>query len=280
MTMGKIAARIGYAVAALLLFVSLTILFIPNRAILDAVNHGLAVHGLTFSATEFDKAFPLGVSGRGWTLSSTKGKLLSLESASLKLRLLPLLAAKLVFSLEARSGSGSIKATASSSANGTLHLEIKGLNLEQVPFFASVTGSDVAGIINCQTEISGAKGKGNGFIKLDAQGVELRGVKIGETPLPDATYQTVQAMIRVSGGTASIESFTLQGSGLYARLRGNILPGAGLPAAPLNMTLELMPKPDFLDKQKFIFLLLAKYLDTPGHYQVPIKGTLGRPVME
>ena len=171
-------------------------------------------------------------------------------------------------------------ATASSSANGSLHLEIKGLSLEQVPFFATVTGAHVAGIVNCRTEINGAKGQGAGFIKLDAQGVELRGVKIGATPLPDAAYQTVQGMIKISGGASTIESFTLQGSGLYARLKGNILPGASLPTAPLDMTLELMPKPDFLDKQKFIFLLLAKYQDTPGHYQVPIKGTLGRPAME
>jgi len=280
MTRGKIASQIGFPVAALLLFVALTLLFIPNRAILDAINRGLAGQGLTLSASEFGKAFPLGIGGRGWTLSSGKGKLLTMESVSLKLRLAPLLAGKLVFSLDAGAGSGRITATASTAENGSLRLAISGLNLEQVPFFSTVAGARAAGIVNGQAEMNDAKGKGSGFIKLDAQGVELQGIKIGATPLPDATYQTVQGMIRISGGGATIESFTLQGSSLYARLKGSILPGGNLQAAPLNMTLELMPKPDFLDKQKFIFLLLAKYLDTPGHYQIPIKGVLGKPAME
>ena len=280
MTIGKIVARLGYSVAALLLFVALTILFTPNRAILEAINRGLAGQGLTLSAAEFGKVFPLGIGGRGWTLSSGKGKLLTLERVSLKLRLVPLLAGKLVFSFDAGSGSGRIAATASSAGNGSLRLAITGLNLEQVPFFATVTGTQAAGIINGQAEMSGLKGKGTGFIRLDAQGVDLRGIKIGEMPLPDATYQTVQGMVRISGGSVTIESFTLQGTGLYARLKGNILPGGDLRTAPLDMTLELMPKPDFLDRQKLIFLLMAKYLDTPGHYQIPIKGTLGKPAIQ
>jgi type II secretion system protein N len=87
-------------------------------------------------------------------------------------------------------------------------------------------------------------------------------------------------MIALNGGDATIESFTLQGDGLYVRLKGNIRPGPSLAAAPLEITMELMPKPDFLEKQKFVFLLLAKYLDTPGHYRIPVRGSLGKPVME
>jgi type II secretion system protein N len=50
--------------------------------------------------------------------------------------------------------------------------------------------------------------------------------------------------------------------------------------APLNLTLELMPKPAFLERQKFVFLLLAKYLISPGNYRIPINGTLARPAIE
>jgi len=280
MTLRKTAAGLGYAFAATLLFTVLTILFIPNRVIFDALNRALAPHGLIMSASKFGKAFPIGISGRDWTISSPGGKLLTLENASLRLRLAPLLAAKIVVALEAGAGSGSIQATASPSAGGSFTLEVKGLSLEQVPFFSTVAGARAAGIVDCQARISGPKGKETGFIKLAAQGVDLKGVKIGETPLPDATYQTVQGMFTVNGGKATIESFTLQGSGLFVRLKGDILPAGSIPASPLNLTLELMPNPDFLEKQKFIFLLMTKYLDTPGHYQIPIKGVLGKPLME
>jgi hypothetical protein len=48
-------------------------------------------------------------------------------------------------------------------------------------------------------------------------------------------------------------------------------------AAPLNVTLEMMPKPEFLIQQKLVFLLFARFLVTPGHYRIPITGTLQEP---
>jgi len=38
-----------------------------------------------------------------------------------------------------------------------------------------------------------------------------------------------------------------------------------------------MPKPEFLEKQKLVFLLLAKFMSAPGVYRVPIKGTMLKP---
>lgn len=280
MTVQKIGWYTGGAVTVLILFITLTLLFIPSQAILDAVNRGLAEQELTLSAVDFGKALPLGIRGTGWTLSSAKGQLLTLDKASIRLQLFPLLRGKISLKISAATGSGTISAIATSAANGSLHLEITGMSLEQIPFFSTVSGVRAAGIVNCQADISGITGKGSGFVKLDARGVDLRGIKIGEMPLPDAAYQTVQGMLRISNGTATIESFTLQGDGLYVRLKGNIRPGSSLPASPLEMSLELMPRPEFLEKQKFVFLLLTKYLDTPGHYRVPIKGTLGKPLME
>lgn len=280
MTMKKIGRAFGYAMTALLLFLFLTILFIPGQAVMDLINRGLSEQGLTLSARKFGKAFPLGVSGAGWTLSSPRGELLRLDKASVRLMLFPLFSGKLSCAINAIAGSGRISAIATTAANGSLRLEIRGLNLEQIPFFATVTGVRAAGVVNCRAELSSLRGKGSGYIKLEARGVDLAGIRLGETPLPDATYSAVQGMLRVSNGTAAIESFTLQGDGLYVRLKGNIPPGSSLTAAPLDLTLELMPKPEFLEKQKFIFLLLAKYLDTPGHYRIPVKGTLGKPLME
>jgi type II secretion system protein N len=274
---GRIA---GYIIAALLLFTLLTVLFIPAASLLDTINRGIASQGLSLVARDLGKAFPLGITGTGWTLSSARGELLKLDSASLRLQLLPLLRGRLSLGVMATVGAGRLEATVSSAANGSLSLEMHGIRLEQIPFFATVADTRAAGIVSAQVQISGMRSNGSGFVKLDARGVDLAGIKLGEMPLPDAAYQSVQGMIRLTAGTASIESFTLQGDGLYVRLKGDIRPGTALAAAPLEMTLELMPKPEFLEKQKFIFLLLAKYLDTPGHYQLPIRGTLGKPLME
>jgi hypothetical protein len=63
------------------------------------------------------------------------------------------------------------------------------------------------------------------------------------------------------------------------RLSGEIPSGADAAATPLSMRLEIMPKPDFLEKQKLVFMLLARFMTAPGIYTVPIKGTLLKPVI-
>jgi hypothetical protein len=47
--------------------------------------------------------------------------------------------------------------------------------------------------------------------------------------------------------------------------------------APLNLVLEIMPKPEFLESQKLVFMLLARFMVSPGVYLVPIRGTLLKP---
>jgi type II secretion system protein N len=86
-------------------------------------------------------------------------------------------------------------------------------------------------------------------------------------------------MIRVTDGNIRLESFTLQGEGIYMRISGDIPGGANAVNAPLNLVLEIMPNPDFLERQKLVFLLLTKFMVSPGNYRVPIRGTLLKPVI-
>jgi hypothetical protein len=63
------------------------------------------------------------------------------------------------------------------------------------------------------------------------------------------------------------------------RLSGDIPGGANAVNAPLNLFLEIMPKPEFLEKQKLVFMLLARFMVSPGNYRVPIRGTVLNPVI-
>ena len=63
-------------------------------------------------------------------------------------------------------------------------------------------------------------------------------------------------------------------------LKGDV-PVSGPPAqAPLDLTMELMPKPAFLENQKLVFLVLARYQTSPGVYRIPIGGTLLKPAIQ
>jgi len=86
-----------------------------------------------------------------------------------------------------------------------------------------------------------------------------------------------QGIVRFTDNNARLESFTLQGDGIYMRLSGNLPGGANALTTPLDLVLEIMPKPEFLESQKLVFMLLTKFMVSPGNFRVPIRGTILKP---
>ncbi|OGT97834.1 MAG: type II secretion system protein GspN [Geobacteraceae bacterium GWC2_48_7] len=264
-------------VSALLMLIFLTLVFIPDRELQGVVSRILEKKGYTFSAGEFGKSFPLGIAAKKIEVGDDRGPILKADDLYIRLRILPLFIGQIRIALDARIGSGEINGEYASTGGGSADLKIKRLQLEEVPFFKTVAGAAVKGDLTVGGNIKNLKKNAQGEIKLAVRGADMQGVKIGEMPLPDAAYHTVQGMLKFGSGKAALESFTLQGDGLFVRLKGDLPVGAAPAATPLNLTLELMPKPEFMEKQKFVFLLLIKYLTSPGSYQIPIRGTLARP---
>lgn len=276
----RILLAAGGIVAAVALTLAFTLLLIPSREIEGVVTRLLARDGYTFRAARFGKAFPLGVSARGVTVAGARGELLRLDRATVRLSLLPLLAGRVRVSFAGEIGPGRIGGEASLRGSGPTRATITGVRLEDIPFFRSVTGADAKGLLTAALSLRGSGPAAAGELKLEVAGADLRGMKIGETPLPDAPYDTIRGMLRLGGRRATIDSFTLQGRELYVRLKGEFPLTDPVGTAPLNLTLELMPKPELLDRQKLVFALLTRYLVTPGHYQLPIRGTLAKPLLQ
>jgi type II secretion system protein N len=274
-------ARTAVALGGIGLFVILTVLLVPADEFLRLANRLLEPEGYSLQAGRFGRAFPLGFSASRLELRSEKGPLLKAETLTVRLQFLPLFTGKLALALEARVGGGTVSGEAVfGRTTRQFRLAADNVLLEDIPFFSSVTGAQVKGLLGLKGggELKGSSATGS--LQLAVKGADLQGVKLGETPLPDASYQTVQGMLRFAGNRATLESFNLQGDSIFVRLKGDMPLSAPLAAAPLNLTLELMPKPEFLEKQKFVFLLLGKYLDTPGHYQIPVRGVLGKPLIQ
>ncbi len=262
------------------LFLYTTVLFVPTIEIQRLAARAIAPQGLTVSSTALGKAFPLGISGRGVTLANQNGALLKLDSLTLKLRLLPLFAGRVVLTCDAGIGSGTVKGEMELTRNGRVELLVKGLRLEEIPFFVTITGVQAKGELRINGTVQNLRAAATGSLRMEVNALDLSGVTISGTPLPDASYRMMQGMLRIAGGRMTLESMTLQGEGLFVRLKGDLPAVSTATAAPLNLTLEMMPKPEFMERQKFVFLLLAKYLTTPGHYQLPIRGTLANPQLQ
>jgi len=264
---------------AILLLAVLIILFVPVGEIKGALVRGLEEKGYVLRAAEFRKSLPLGVSARNVLISDERGTLLKLDEASASIKVLPLCIGRVVLDFRARIGRGEVEARYQP-RNGNLAFRGAGVQLEDIPFFPTATGANVKGGLFLDGSFKGQGVQRQGEMKLDVKRAELSAIKIGEIPLPDASYSTIRGMFRVTGGRGRLESLTFQGDGIYSRLSGTVPVAGPLASAPLDLTLELMPKPDFLERQKLVFLLLAKYEASPGSYRIPVKGALMKPAIQ
>ena len=265
--------------SGLVLFLYLTLLFTPNDAIRGVLVRAAGNAGYTLDCTGFGKRFPFGLKARTLEISSDKGALVKLSDARLALELLPLLLGRVRLGYAGSIGGGELSGNITLGKAPGWSVQGRAIPLEEIPFFSTVPGAKVKGALRLTGALESVKGVPEGDLQLEVREAELAGVKIGDMPLPDASYQEVRGALRVEKGHALLKSFSLNGDGIYVRLKGDTALATPLGNSPLNLTLEMMPKPAFLERQKFVFLLLTKYQSSPGAFSIPIHGTLAHPAL-
>lgn len=259
-----------------ILFLLFGYMLFPTARIDAALAQVLSRQGVTLAPAVHKTILP-GLAWNNLLLSSAQGPLLNCEQLQVRALLLPILAGQAAFFGKAAIGSGHLDIRYALNGKDALDLKADGVSLSDIPFFKSVLGAKAAGNLWSRGTLQrSAKGL-NGDLKLEIKQLQIAGVKLGTFSLPDAANLKTQGIIRVSDGKARLESFTLEGDGIYMRLSGDIPFGANAVLTPLKMSLEIMPKPEFLEKQKLVFILLSKFMSSPGVYTVPIRGTLLKP---
>lgn len=261
---------------ALLLFVVCLYSFFPSGSIDTLIAGKLAPQGLKLSPAVHKTVLP-GLAWDNAVLASAQGELLQCRKLQARPLLLLLLLGRAAFSVAATIGSGHLGLEYALNGTDALELSADGLTLADIPFFKTILGARAGGLIWSRGALKrGPKGLSGDF-KLEITRLEFSGVTLGAFPLPDVSGLKAQGLVRVTHGVPRLESFTLAGEGVYMRLSGDLPSGANAAVKPLALTLEIMPKPEFLEKQKLVFLLLARFMASPGVYRLPIRGTLLKP---
>lgn len=262
--------------AWLALLIVCVYIFFPSRRINSFIEQALSPQGLALTPAVHKTLLP-GLAWDNALLSSQQGPLLHFDRLSVRPLLLRLLTGRIVLGSTAVQGAGRMSLEHKLSGRQTLLLNADRLALGEMPFFRTVLGARVGGSFWSEGLVTRGPQGWNGELKLEISQLEFSGIRIGAFSLPDAGNLNSKGMVRVTDGRARLESLTLQGEGIYMRLSGDLPTGVNANAAPLNLVLEIMPKPEFIDKQKLVFLLLAKFMASPGVYRVPIRGTLLKP---
>jgi type II secretion system protein N len=275
-------ARPGLVRGAVLIFAWLALfmvciyLFFPSHRINAAIAQALSTQGLNLTPAAHKTVLP-GLVWNNALLSSQQGPLIRFDRLSVKPLLLQLFTGRIVLSSEAKLGASHLNLEQRITGRQTVQLAVDKLPLSDMPFFKTVLGAKVSGRLWSEGRVTREPKGWSGDLKLEISQLDFSGIKLGAFPLPDAANLNSKGMVRITDGKARLESLNLQGEGIYMRLSGDLPMGVNAEAAPLDLVLEIMPKPDFLDKQKLVFLLLAKFMASPGVYRVPIKGTLLKP---
>jgi len=272
----KFSLIVALTAAGLLLLPVLAFEFIPDQILEQTTQRLLAEQGISMHATRFRSSFPAGIKAEGLSLGDATTTALKVDRLLLRLRLLPLLIGKVSCSLSADIGetgklSGMLTVTPRLSGDVT----VSTLELQDLPILTNTLGNGIRGTTRLEVTMDTAPKSGAvGNARLSIANLTLKGVTISGMPLPNAVFPTVRGLIKLKGQTLQIENLALEGDGIYLRLTGSTMPA---PNAPLNLTLELLPSAELLRSQQTVFLLMLPYQVSPGHYRLPIGGTLASP---
>lgn len=267
---------VAAGVGALLLLALLTVYSIPPAELMGVVVRLAARQGLSLTYGSVARSFPLGIKAERLILSE-KSPLLAFDTFSCRVLIFPLFTGRLSFEVLGRGAEGELTVKGSLGKRTEIALAGKQLRLEKIPVFKEMLGGELRGPLELQGNLSGKGGLMTGAVQLSSSALELKKVTVGGVPLPDSIFRSVRGKLLFNGSGCEIQSFALEGDGIYARLSGKVPFQNPVTASPLDLALEFMPKPEFMEKQKLIFLVLSRFIISPGNYRIPVKGTLGAP---
>ncbi len=137
-------------------------------------------------------------------------------------------------------------------------------SIEGIPGFAKM-GLRGKGTLSGELKLE----EGAGDVRFSIQDARFENCPSSGVILPLNWFDRVKGTMTVGGNSIRVNSLSLEGEGIYARVKGEIVEGK------LDLVLELMPDRSFVSKKEaLIFAAIDRYRVSPGHYRIPIKSTM------
>jgi type II secretion system protein N len=231
----------------------------PERTLLSLVSNSLSGSGLALDVAGFRKGFLYDFTTEKATLKKSDRALLTAKDLSCRLDIPSLLLLKPVIRCSGDIAGGRVDGSVGLlSSSGPVKVRVAGARLEELPFF-SLLGIDGSGLVSGRLNIE--EGRGNILVALTD--IHLHPASFGGIRIPLDVFSDGTGALEVDGPTLRVTSFSLEGKGIYARVRGSINGNM------LKLKMELMPEKSFVEANP-LFRLLGTYRDSPGHYSIPI----------
>lgn len=269
LTPGSILLSAAYVIAAALMFLSLAWwIAIPDGALFAEAAKAAVIRssGLTISLTGLSKSPFYSLRADSLTVEYQGKTARPLKEIKASVPVSGLLRGKAAAEISAIAAGGRLAGTVSYAGGAaSIDIRVERASLAELLALAPVSGS---GVVDAQAKLVG----GAGEIRFTVKEMKL------ETSgplalLPLDKFKGMNGAIDMSGREVTVKGLEIEGDSLHGRIKGKITDGA------LDLAIEIFPDAAATKENSFILAGLLKYQESPGHYKIPVTGTIARPVV-
>jgi len=135
------------------------------------------------------------------------------------------------------------------------------LSLDGIPFLVD-KGVAGGGVITGEGKLDDHRGE----LIFSIQALRLKDGSFWGVVIPLDLFVRGRGVISMDEERIRIGSLSLEGDGIYARVKGTIAGGA------MDLTIEILPDPLMMRERSRSLTLLEKFKVSPGYYVIPIRG--------
>lgn len=235
---------------------------VPETLIADRIETALKKDPVTADVITLKKGFFYDFRA-DLTIQRDGTKILDLDHLDAKINPFSLFLVKLPLTFQGGIAGGKITGSTDLLKNAEdAQAEVSSIQIRDIPFFHAI-GLDGRGVLSGRFSMK----SGAGEVTFTVNDLSVKNWQIGGVTVPLEFFSKAQGALTVGTDVITIASFTLDGEGVYARVKGNIVRGKA------DLTMELMPEKAFIEKTP-LMLLLENYRVSPGYYAIPIKKAL------
>jgi type II secretion system protein N len=256
--------KVLYALVAAVIFLfGLWQIVITDSMVSALIENSLKDSDISVDITNLKKGLFFNLTLDRIILKKSGNTLLSIENASGKINPLSLFIMRLTLHFSGDIGGGRIDGGVNLfKKKNLIDMDIRNAHIEEIPFFALI-GLDGKGVLSGELRLENGKGE----TRLEIKETELNAGTFGGVAVPLQVFDNARGAISISSGMLKVVSFSLEGKGIYARIKGTITGGR------TDLTMELMPDKTFSENNP-VFSLIESYKVSPGFYSIPINSNL------
>jgi type II secretion system protein N len=249
-------------IAAIILY-GLWIIVVPEDFMQTLIENSLRDNNLHIETTGFHKGLFYNFTSQNITLKKSQATLISIDNVAGRINPLTILLMRLTLSFNGDISGGKMSGKVNLlKGKHQVAVYCNNAHVDAIPFLSGA-GFSGKGILSGEFLFKDKFGE----LKFSITDARFYEKSFSGITVPLNVFHSVRGAMTINGDIIKIVSFSLEGRGIYARIKGNIRGGN------MDLTMEIMPDSSFTGNS-YIFSMIDNYKVSPGYYVIPIKSTI------